>query len=158
MSKINPALRNVAPLLGHVEGFTPLMHTVLIADDDAILVRLHSNCLRHDGHHVLTATDGQQALDILHQERPHLVVLDVSMPHVDGFRVLHRIRQDPQLRDTLVIMLTGSDSPEDVRLGLELGADYYLAKPVHPEELSALIRRLLQLAPVETSERQLVVA
>jgi two-component system, cell cycle response regulator len=135
------------------------MHTLLLADDDAVLVRLLSSCLLHDGHHVLTAPDGRQALDIIQQERPHLVVLDVNMPHVDGFRVLHRIRQDPEVRDMLVVMLTGHDSPENVRLGLELGADYYLAKPVHPEELSALIRRLLLTAvPNRLPDAQSVIA
>src|SRR5688500_17934671 len=112
------------------------MHTLLIADDDAVLVRLLSNCLSHDGHRVLTAADGQQALDVIQQERSHLVVLDVNMPYVGGLRVVHRVRQDPELRGTYVVMLTGHDSPEDVRLGLELGAVFYLAKPVHPEELS----------------------
>ena len=81
------------------------------------------------------------------------------MPRVNGFRVLHCVRHDPELRNTQVIMLTGQDSPEDVRLGLELGADYYLAKPVHPEELSALIRRLLQTAvPSRAAEQHLVAA
>lgn len=135
------------------------MNTLLLADDDAVLVRLLSNCLSHDGHRVLTAPDGQRALDLIQQERPHLVVLDVNMPYVDGFRVLHRLRQDPELRDTHVVMLTGHDSPEDVRLGLELGADFYLAKPVHPEELSALIRRLLQTAaPALRTEPSLIAA
>ena len=76
-------------------------------------------------------------------ERPDLVILDVEMPELDGYRVLHRIRNDPELRETLVVMLTAKSEPEDVALGAGIGADCYLVKPVPAAEIGPLVRRLL---------------
>src|SRR4051794_38819296 len=105
------------------------MATILMADDYPDIVRLLRMCLRKEGHNVITALDGAEAWELIQRERPDLVLLDVMMPGLDGFRVLNRIRTHPALRDTLVVMLTASVDPQDVTLGLDIGADCYLTKP-----------------------------
>ena len=78
------------------------------------------------------------------RERPDLVILDVKMPELDGYRVLHRIKSDPELRGTVVVMLTVHDQPEDMVLGLDIGADYYLSKPFRPDDVAQLVRRIFE--------------
>jgi DNA-binding response OmpR family regulator len=120
------------------------MAKILLADDHPHTVRLLQRCLQDGGYTLLTAGDGAEALEVLQAERPDLVILDVVMPRVDGFRVLSRIRADPALRDTLVVMLTAKAEPEEMALGLDIGADCYLTKPFRPTEVAALVRRLLE--------------
>src|SRR5689334_22495391 len=105
------------------------MAKILLADDHPHILRLLEICLQGDGHTFLTATDGTEALELTRAEHPDLVILDVVMPGLDGYRVLHRIRSDPDLRGTLVVMLSAQDQPEDIALGLDVGADCYLCKP-----------------------------
>src|SRR5690349_5173871 len=105
------------------------MAKILLADDHPDIVRLLQVSLKSEGHTIFTACNGKQALEILHEQHPDLVILDVVMPEVDGYRVLNRIKTDPALRDITVVMLTVRDQPEDVTLGLDIGADFYLSKP-----------------------------
>ena len=121
------------------------MGKILLADDHPEIVRLLQIALRPEGHTVFTAHDGLRALELVQTERPDVVILDVIMPELDGLRVLNRIKTDPEIRDTVVVMLTVRDQPEEVALGLDVGADYYLAKPFRPTEVSSLIRRIFQL-------------
>lgn len=123
------------------------MPKILLVDDHPDIVRLLQMCLRADGYTLLTAHDGEQALEIIQAELPDLVVLDVVMPKLDGYRVLNRIKTDPALRHILVVLLTVKDEPEDLTLGLDIGADYYLTKPFRPDDVASLIRRALTLRP-----------
>lgn len=118
------------------------MGKILLADDHRDIVRLLQMALRAEGHQILCAYDGAEALRLIRQERPDVVVLDVMMPEVDGLRVLNRVKTDPELASTVVAMLTCKDQPEDVALGLDIGADYYLAKPFQPDEVATLVRRI----------------
>jgi DNA-binding response OmpR family regulator len=120
------------------------MAKILLADDHPDIVRLLQICLRGEGHELFIAYDGSEALRLVEEERPDLAILDVIMPGVDGYRVLNRIKSDPELRDMVVVMLTVKDQPEEVTLGLDIGADYYLAKPFKPAEMSSLVRRILE--------------
>jgi two-component system alkaline phosphatase synthesis response regulator PhoP len=115
---------------------------ILLVDDHPDIVRLLQYSLRDAGHQVLTALGGERALELVRQERPEVVVLDVVMPDLDGYRVLNRIKTDPELRHTMVIMLTVKDQAEDVALGLDIGADFYLSKPFRPDEVAALVQRV----------------
>src|SRR5436853_7593547 len=105
------------------------MAKILMADDHPDTVRLLWMCLRGQGNTLFAASDGVEAWELIRKERPDLVVLDVMMPRLDGFRVLNRIRTDPDLRDTLVVMLTAMADLHDMVLGLDIGADCYLTKP-----------------------------
>jgi two-component system, OmpR family, alkaline phosphatase synthesis response regulator PhoP len=118
------------------------MGKVLLVDDHPDIVRLLQIALQPQGHAILTAYNGAQALELIQSEHPDLVVLDVMMPEVDGLRVLNRIKTSPELQDIVVVMLTVRDQPEDVTLGLDVGADYYLTKPFKPDEIAALVRRV----------------
>jgi DNA-binding response OmpR family regulator len=119
------------------------MSKVLLADDQPKILRLLEIPLRAEGHTVLKAQDGEEALRIARAERPDALILDVLMPGLNGLRVLSRLKSDPELAGMPVVMLTAQSDPEDQRLGLDLGADYYLCKPFDPRDVTALIRRIL---------------
>lgn len=114
---------------------------ILIADDDpkhAQLIRLY---LEREGHQVLTVGDGRAALEVARARRPDLVVLDVMMPLVDGLDVCRILRAES---DVAILLVTARSSENDMLLGLDIGADDYLAKPVSPRELTARVRALLR--------------
>lgn len=118
------------------------MAKILLVDDHPDIVRLLQISLRAEGHTILTAYDGAQGLELVEKERPDLVILDVVMPELDGYRVLNRIKTNPELRGTIVAMLTVRDQPEEIALGLDIGADYYLGKPFRPNDVTSLVRRI----------------
>ena len=114
---------------------------VLIADDDVDLVDLMSYALRREGYTVLAAVDGQQALARWQSERPDIVLLDGSMPKVDGFEVCRQIRHEGK---TPVIMLTARSEEDDVIRGLQVGADDYVTKPFSAKQLVARMDTVLR--------------
>ncbi len=122
--------------LAHAEGAR-----VLVVDDDPLLVRLVRTHLEKAGYKVLTAQDGEQALDVAASELPDLVVLDLMLPKLDGFEVCRRIREFSLVP---VVMLTARGEPVDRLRGFEMGADDYLAKPFVPAELLARVRAVLR--------------
>jgi two-component system alkaline phosphatase synthesis response regulator PhoP/two-component system response regulator VicR len=123
------------------------MKTVLVADDQPHIVRLIQVNLEKVGYRVVTAADGLEALRKVREEIPDLVILDVIMPHKDGFEVLREIKRDPGLAEVPVIMLTVKTQNADIVEGLREGAEMYLPKPFHPKELVSLIRRALEGGP-----------
>jgi two-component system OmpR family response regulator len=116
---------------------------ILICDDDQLLQELMQFRLTAKGYEVVQARDGAEALAKARTERPDLVVLDAMMPKSDGFEVLTRIKDDPALTETPVIMLTARKTEKDIVSALEKGADDYLVKPFIPEELLARLSRIL---------------
>jgi diguanylate cyclase (GGDEF)-like protein len=120
--------------------------TILIADDDAAIVRLIELNLQLEGFEVLTAFDGEEALAIIHDRMPSLVLLDVMMPKLDGYEVCERIRADGRTRHMSVIMLTAKSLSADKIVGLTAGADDYVLKPFDPMELVARVRSTLRRA------------
>jgi DNA-binding response OmpR family regulator len=114
---------------------------ILVADDDpkhAQLIRLY---LEREGHQVLTVGDGRAALDQARARRPDLIVLDIMMPFVDGLDVCRILRAESNVA---ILLVTARSSENDMLLGLDIGADDYLAKPVSPRELTARVRALLR--------------
>ena len=109
--------------------------TVLVADDEPHLLRLVKFRLEREGYNVITATDGEVALELARTEHPDLCVLDVMMPKRSGFEVLKALREAEAYRDMKVIMLTARAQDRDVDAGFSLGADDYLTKPFSPQEL-----------------------
>jgi len=114
---------------------------VLVADDDAPILRLVRTKLNADGYTVLTATNGQEAVDLCEKERPDIVVLDLMMPVMDGFEAMQRIRQSANV--PIILLTARSGAPDKVR-GLDLGADDYMTKPFNPDELSARVAAVLR--------------
>jgi DNA-binding response OmpR family regulator len=114
---------------------------ILVVDDDAPSVKMISFLLREEGYEVSTADNGATALEVIDRESPDLVVLDVMMPHLDGFEVCRRIRQK---MDVPIIFLSAKGETVDRVAGLQLGADDYLAKPFEPSELLARVKAVLR--------------
>jgi DNA-binding response OmpR family regulator len=115
--------------------------TILVVDDEARIVRLVRDYLERAGYGVLTARDGETALQLAHQEQPDLIVLDLMLPGVDGLDVCRRLRQESGVP---IIMLTARVEEADRVVGLELGADDYVTKPFSPRELVARVRATLR--------------
>lgn len=120
--------------------------TILVADDDPLLVALLEHKLPSAGFSVVSAPDGQTALNLLKNVRPAAVVLDAMMPGVDGFEVLRRLKADPDRRTLPVVMLTVLRREQDVVGALQLGAADYLVKPFIPDELIVRLRRVVTTA------------
>ena len=117
---------------------------VLVVDDEPAQVRLADMALTHQGYEVLKANNGQEALRLVFEHKPDLVLLDVVMPGIDGWQTCRRIRE---VTDIPIIMLTGQkNSEEDIILGLDCGADEYLSKPLGSRELVARVRAALRRA------------
>ncbi|MBZ9868688.1 response regulator [Mesorhizobium sp. CA15] len=116
---------------------------VLICDDDPLLLELMEFRLKAKGYEVIKAADGAEALAKAQQDEPDIIVLDAMMPKVDGLEVLARIKGDPDLSGTPVVMLTARKGEKDIVSALEKGADDYLVKPFIPEELLARLARLI---------------
>jgi len=121
----------------------PPQTTVLVVDDDRKIVQLVRTYLERDGHRVVAANDGREALVAFEAERPDLVVLDLMLPEMDGYEVCRRIRA---IGDTPILMLTARSSVPDRIHGLLQGADDYLPKPFSPAELAARVRAVLRRA------------
>jgi len=121
--------------------------TILVVDDEPHIVEVVRDYLKQAGYRVLTASDGQTALTLARHERPDLVVLDLMLPGgIDGLDVCRRLRQEPALAETPIIMLTARVEEMDRIIGLELGADDYVTKPFSPREVVARVRAVLRRA------------
>ena len=114
---------------------------ILVADDEANIVKLLRLYLREAGYEVVAARDGREALERFRAESPDLVVLDLMMPHMNGFDVCTEIRKDS---DVPVIMLTARSDDVDKIVGLEMGADDYITKPFNPREVVARVKANLR--------------
>jgi two-component system, OmpR family, KDP operon response regulator KdpE len=117
--------------------------TILVVDDEPRYVRWITVNLRASGYRVLTAADGQTALDLTAGERPDLVLLDIGLPVLNGLEVCRRIRE---FSTVPIIMLTAKAAEADKVAGLDAGADDYLPKPFGPPELMARVRAVLRRA------------
>ena len=117
------------------------MTTVLVVDDERNIVQLVKLYLANEGYAVETAYSGKEALEKVRQGQPDLVVLDLMMPGMDGWDVCRTIRRET---DVPIIMLTARGDDVDKIVGLELGADDYLAKPFNPRELVARVKAVLR--------------
>ncbi|MBI4728912.1 MAG: response regulator [Acidobacteria bacterium] len=117
---------------------------MLVADDDADIVRFVEVNLRLEGYSVVTAADGEQALSVARAENPDLVLLDVMMPKIDGYAVCQRLRSDGRHAQLAIIMLTAKSLSVDKVVGLTAGADDYIIKPFDPLELVARVKSTLR--------------
>ena len=128
------------------------MHpTILVVDDEKDILELLKYNLEKDGYRVLTARNGREALKLARQN-PELVVLDIMMPELDGWEVCKAIRKDPATSKIPIIILTARDSEVDEVVGLELGADDYITKPVKVRTFLARVKRALKPRDVDLDQ------
>jgi len=128
--------------------------TIIVIEDDPHIADLVDLYLRREGFRVLLAPDGDRGLDLVKQEVPAIVILDVGLPgRRDGFDVCREIRAHD---DTPVLFLTARDDEVDRILGLELGADDYLVKPFSPRELVARVRAILRRTQGAPREQEII--
>ncbi|HET9519807.1 MAG TPA: response regulator transcription factor [Candidatus Limnocylindrales bacterium] len=116
---------------------------ILVVDDEAPLVELVRGYLAREGWSVSTAADGPSALEVIRNDRPDVVVLDLMLPGIDGIEVCRQLRT---FSDAYVLMLTAKSEEVDKLVGLAVGADDYLTKPFSPRELVARVRAMLRRA------------
>lgn len=116
-----------------------IQKTILIADDNAIVRETLSAILEDQGYSVWSAQDGEEALSIVKESSPDILILDVLMPKLSGYDVCRTMKNDPDLKKTFIIMLSAKDLVIDYERGKEVGADRYIAKPFNPSELLALV-------------------
>jgi CheY-like chemotaxis protein len=118
---------------------------VLVVDDNKVIRQLIRVNLELEGLEVVTAADGAECLDVVHQVRPDVVTLDVVMPRLDGLRTAARLRADPRTHH-LPLAIISACTQYEVDTGLDVGVDAFLAKPFEPAELVRLVKRLIERA------------
>ena len=125
---------------------------VLIVEDVPDILRLLEETLKFKGYSAVTAFNGQEALEIIKQQRPALVITDIMMPKLDGFGLVHRLRINPETRDIPVIFLTATYvALEDKAFALNIGATRFIEKPVNFEKFLDTIAELLKKGPETTT-------
>ena len=123
--------------------------TILAIDDEPYLLRALSYLLNREGYTVETASDGAEGLERVQALRPQVVFLDIMMPILNGYDVCQRIREDPNLARTYVIMLSAKGQQIDRERGLLGGADEYMTKPFSPREIAQRLRTLIADGKIE---------
>ncbi len=119
---------------------------ILIVDDEpniVILLEQALEALEDEGVELLTARNGQDALEIIKTEKPHLVFLDIMMPKMNGLEVCHIVKRELQIANIYIIILTAKGQEFDKQKGIDVGADLYLTKPFRPKEVLEKSRQIL---------------
>ena len=119
---------------------------ILIAEDEAylrLLILQSIEELEDEGVEISMAEDGAQALEYINAEHPQLVLLDVMMPHVNGFEVCQKVRSDQNLPQPYIILLTAKGQEYDKLRGNQAGADVYMTKPFNPDDLLSAVRKVI---------------
>ena len=116
---------------------------VLVVDDEIYIVHILDFSLGMEGYDVVTALDGEQALEKIKSDKPDLIVLDIMMPKLDGYEVCKTIKSDPATKQIPVILLSAKGRNVDQKMGFDVGADDYITKPFSPRKLVERINQLL---------------
>jgi DNA-binding response OmpR family regulator len=120
------------------------MAKVLIVDDEPSIRFLITSALEDEGYDLSEAADGLEAYNLVRNEKPDLIILDVMMPGLTGFELCVKLKQDPAMDGIIVIMLTAKGQERDRLESEQAGADYYLRKPFSPIELANIVKSLLE--------------
>jgi len=130
---------------------------ILVVDDEEDILELVRFNLSREGYNVMLAGSGEKAIDITRKQLPHLIVLDLMLPGIDGLAVTRILKNNPDTRQIPIVMLTAKGEEPDVVAGLELGADDYVTKPFSPRILLARVRAVLRRKQDEAPETSDVV-
>jgi len=117
--------------------------TVLVVDDDPVILKLLEVNFDMEGFAVLIARDGEEGIEVARRERPDLIISDIMMPNVSGIELVAELKGDPDTSDIPIILLSAKAQNADVRSGLDAGADDYITKPFEPLDLVDRVNRLL---------------
>lgn len=120
-----------------------MSHRIVLAEDDPQIARLTSFKLEKEGFEVIWEKDGGAAFESIKSNLPDLVLLDIMMPVMNGYQVLKKMKEDDDIKNIPVIMLTAKGQERDVVTGIEMGAEDYIVKPFRPAELIARIKKIL---------------
>jgi pilus assembly protein CpaE len=128
--------------------------TILVVDDDLATLKLVGLVLDQEGYDVATARSGEEGLERARLQNPDLILLDVMMPDMSGYEVVQRLRADPATTRVPILMVTAKSDLDDQITGFEVGADDYLTKPFHRDELVSRVESVLHLAEGRQSPPQ----
>ena len=117
---------------------------ILIVDDDRTIHLTYTKPLKKSGFEVLNAYDGQEAMDMASEHKPDVVLLDLTMPGMDGRDICKRLKSSPETQHIKIIMLTGKQTQNDRRVGFESGADEYLEKPCPISFIERAINKIIR--------------
>jgi len=121
--------------------------TILIVDDEPYVIRSLSFVLKKEGYRIETARNGKEALQKIAARRPHMVILDLSLPDMDGSHICRTVKGDPALRDIYVLILSAKGQDHDRQDALSAGADHFIGKPFSPTKLIKHLHKLFPLPP-----------
>jgi DNA-binding response OmpR family regulator len=119
------------------------MRKILIADDEHKIVMTLEYTFRKSGYEVFIARDGTEVLELLKEEIPDVILLDIMMPHVDGYTTIQEIKKQEKLNNCKIIFLSAKTNPADIEKGLNLGADAYITKPYSIKKLIQQVDELI---------------
>jgi two-component system, cell cycle response regulator DivK len=122
---------------------TPSGHRLLLVEDNEDNRTIYSTLLRHLGYDVIEAQNGVQAIELARSERPDLILMDISIPEMDGWEATRILRGDPVTKDIPIVALTAHALEDDRERAAEVGFSSYLAKPIEPRAVLAEVRRLI---------------
>ncbi|MFA0962417.1 response regulator transcription factor [Roseivirga sp. BDSF3-8] len=115
---------------------------ILIVDDEPNILLSLEFLMKKNGYEVFIARDGSEALDILSQQTPEVILLDIMMPEVDGYEVCQQVKANPLMKDSKVIFLSAKSKESDISKGYDAGADLYMTKPFSTRELMSKVKEL----------------
>lgn len=119
------------------------MAKILIAEDERDIRDLVAFTLRFAGHEVVTAANGEEAVQLTPKENPDLILMDVRMPRMTGYDACRIIKADPKLKDIPIVFLSAKGQESEIQTGLEVGAEEYLLKPFAPDQLTERVKAIL---------------
>jgi DNA-binding response OmpR family regulator len=120
------------------------LRKILVVDDEIDLVEMLTMRLESNNYQVISASDGQEGLDKARTEKPDLIILDLMLPKIDGYKVCRMLKFDEKYRQIPVILFTARAQESDIKLGEEVGADAYVTKPFEPDILLGKVAELLK--------------
>ncbi|RME00947.1 MAG: response regulator [Calditrichaeota bacterium] len=117
--------------------------TILVADDSSTIRKLLSLTLKSNGYHVISASDGMEALEILTASKIDLLITDLNMPNIDGYELVRSVRENEIYQSIPIIILSSENESEDIQKGLQVGANSYLVKPFIPGKIQEEVEKYL---------------
>jgi len=121
---------------------------IVVIEDEPDIMEIVSYNLKREGYSVVGVDRGDEGLNVIRNQSPNLVILDLMLPGLDGLSICQQMKSDPIVRDIPIIIISAKGEESDIVIGLELGADDYLAKPFSPRELLARVKAVLRRGPV----------